>query len=154
MFASSFRSQSFKTKPDHRLIDLVSLVALVVCNIADVSWESSQLPQPLQLPPLALPRPHPAFKPCNLGNCYSYRRAMYWCFKALRSSPCQVLFGIKQLHSVPRGSPMTMRIFKPFPKTGCGIKCFAERKSNTVYFKETDYYPKKIFTLNIYQTIS
>ena len=59
----------------------------------------------------------------------------------------------KQLYSVPRGSRMTMRIFKSLPKTGCGIKCFAERKLNTVYFKETHYYPKKIFTLNFDQTI-
>ena len=90
-----------------------------------------------------LPRPHLAFKPCNLGNC----RAMYWCFKALRSSPCQVLFGIKQLYSVPRGSRMTMRIFKSFPKTGCGIKCLAERKPSTVYFKQRKLIitPKQIF---------
>ena len=127
------------------LIDLVSLVSPAVCNIAEVSWESSQLPQPLQLPPLALPRPHLAFKPCNLGNC----RAMCWCFKALGSSPCQVLVGIKQVYSVPRGSRMTMRIFKSFPKTGCGIKWFAERKPNTVYFKQR----KLIFAVNFDQTI-
>ena len=48
--------QFSKSKFDHRpsvLIDLVSLVSPAVCNIAEVSWESSQLPQPLQLPPLA-----------------------------------------------------------------------------------------------------
>ena len=34
-------------------IDLVSFVSHGVCNIAEVSWESSQLPQPLQIPQLA-----------------------------------------------------------------------------------------------------
>ena len=89
LFVSSFQSQSFKTKFDHWLsvlIDLVSLVSPAVCNIAEVSWESSQLPQPLQLPPLA-PTTSPGLQTLQPWNC----RAMCWCFKALGSSPCQVL---------------------------------------------------------------
>ena len=81
--------QFSKSKFDHRpsvLIDLVSLVSPAVCNIAEVSWESSRLPQPLQLPSLALTT-SPGLQTLQPWNC----RAMCWCFKALGSSPCQVL---------------------------------------------------------------
>ena len=97
---------------------------------------------------------HDLTRPSNLATLGTVEQ----CAGALKHwdpPPCQVLVGIKQLYSVPRGSRMTMRIFKSFPKTGCGMKCFAKRKPNTVYFKPRKLIitPKKIFTVNFDQTI-
>ena len=128
-----------KTKFDRRqsvLIDLVSLVSPAVCNIAEVSWESSQLPQPLQLPPLA-PTTSPGLQTLQPWNC----RAMCWCFKALGSSPGQVLVQCAQ------GVPDDNVHFLVISRKWVWRKMLCRKKAKYCFLqaKETHYYPQKDF---------